>query len=134
MGGNSRDTSTWTGWLCDKESMKTIGRTIDPIGYLERYPKSKARSLNMLFTGFYLFHHGEWLELDMHGSRIAKDVIKRSNSNGGFWVMVEGIRKEGKIRVNSISEQKKPGSDSEYVVDKSEQNKNIRQDFKKMGI
>jgi hypothetical protein len=135
MGGNSRDTSTWTGWLCDKESMKTIGRTIDVVGYLERYPKSKARSLNMLFTGFFLYHHGEWLELDMHGSGLAKGVIKRSSSDGGFWVTVEGVRKEGKIRVDAIIEQKKPGSGSgEYVVDKSEQNKNIRQDFKKMGI
>jgi hypothetical protein len=47
---------------------------------------------------------------------------------------VEGVRKEGKIRVDSISEKKRPGSGGEYVVDKDEQNKNIRQDFKKMGI
>jgi hypothetical protein len=133
-GGNSRDAGSWTGWLCDKDTMKTIGQTIDREGYLERYPKSKAISLNTLFTGFLLYHHGEWFELDRHGSGLAKNLIKHSSSNSGFWVTVEGVRKEGKIQVHSINEKKRPGSGGEYVVDKDEQNKNIRQDFKKMGI
>lgn len=133
-GTNSRDTGTWTGWLCDKESMKTIGQTIDPEGYLDRYPKSKAVSLNTLFTGFVLYNHGQWFELDRHGSGLARNLIKHSSSNMGFLVTVEGVRKGDRIKVKSISERKRPGNRDEYVLDKSEQNKNIRQDFKKMGI
>jgi hypothetical protein len=132
--GNSRDQGNWTGWLCDQDSMKTIGKQIDPAGYLETYPKAKATNLNTLFSGFVLFHHGRWYILDRRGSSMAKALIKRSASKGGFWVTVEGIRKENKIKVTNIMEKTAPGRGGEYAVDKGEQNKSIRQDFGKMGI
>ncbi len=133
-GGNSRDEGSWTGWLCDQDTAKTIGKQIDPQGYLERYPRGKATNLNTLFKGFVLYHHGDWFTLDRHGSGMAKNVIKNSSTTNGFWVTIEGVRKEKKIKVTSISEKTHPDRASEYVVDKGAQNKAIRQDFKKMGI
>ncbi|HEY9757075.1 MAG TPA: hypothetical protein V6C97_18055 [Oculatellaceae cyanobacterium] len=133
-GGNSRDQGNWTGWLCDQDSMKSIGKQMDPVGYLEVYPKNKAGNLNTLFTGFALFHHGKWYILDRRGSNIAKDLIKRSSTNQGFWVTVEGVRKDNKIKVSNIVEKLAPGRVGSDIVDKGEQNKSIRQDFKRMGI
>lgn len=134
FGSSGRDAGVWTGWLCDQESMKTIGKQIDPEGYLERYPKGKASNLNTLFTGFALYHHGEWFILDRHGSGIAKRLIQKSSSTNGFMATIEGVRDNMKIKVHSMSEKTPPGRNSEYVTDKGEQNKQIRQDFKKMGI
>lgn len=131
FGFSEKNHGTWTGWLCDQESMKTISKQRDPLGYLEQYPRSKASNLNTLFKGLALYHHGQWFILDKHGSELAKRVIARSDSNSGFFVTVQGVRKGDKIKVTGIFDKTQIAVP---VIGKLQQNQSIRNDFKLMGI
>lgn len=132
MFGSGRNDGSWTGWVCDQDSMKTISKQIDPMGYLERYPKSKASNLNTLFTGFALFHHGEWFILDKRGSELVKKAIARSSASNGFFVTVQGVRKGNKIKVSAVLD--KTAVNAPLPASKFDQNRTIRADFRLMGI
>ncbi len=123
---------TWTGWVCDQDSMKTISKQIDPVGYLERYPKGKATNLNTMFKGFAIYHHGQWFLLDKRGSEMVKQLIGRSKSNNGFMVTVHGIRKDDRIKVSQVMD--KSAESNLFVMTKESQNRQIRGEFRRMGI
>jgi hypothetical protein len=123
---------TWTGWLCDQDSMKTISKQIDPVGYLERYPKSKASNLNTIFKGFAIYHHGQWFILDKRGSDKVKQLIARSQSTSGFMVTVQGVRNGDKIKVTQVFD--KRSIPNQYVMTKETHNRQIRGEFSRMGI
>ena len=123
---------TWTGWLCDQDSMKSISTQIDPVGYLERYPKGKASNLNTMFKGFAIYHHGQWFMLDKRGSEMVKQLIARSKSTSGFMVTVQGVRKDNKIKVTHVFD--KSSIPNQYVMTKETQNRQIRGEFGRMGI
>jgi hypothetical protein len=129
---NDRSQGNWTGWLCDQDAMQTISRQMDPVGYLEQYPKNKASNLNTLFKGFAIYHHGEWFILDKKGSELAKKAIRRSASTSGFMVTVQGVRKGDKIKVTAVFD-KTPAA-VQPILDRFQQNRGIRNDFRMMGI
>lgn len=130
FGGNSNEGS-WTGLLCDQDSMKSISKQIDPVGYLENYPKNKASNLNTMFQGFVLYHHKQWFVLDKKGSELAKQLIARSKSSNGFKVTVYGTRKGNKIAVTAMADCYQA---PDYAVTKGMQNRQIRGEFSRMGI
>jgi len=123
---------SWTGWLCDQDSMQSIAKQIDPVGYLERYPKGKASNLNTMFKGFFIYHHGQWFMLDQKGSKMAKQMIAKSNSQSGFMMTIQGVRKDNKIQVTHIFD--KVGQPTVQFVTKESQNRQIRGEFRRMGI
>jgi hypothetical protein len=129
---NDRSQGSWTGWLCDQDSMQTISRQMDPVGYLEQYPKNKASNLNTLFKGFAIYHHGEWFILDKKGSELAKQAIRRSPSSSGFMVTVQGSRKGDKIKVTAVFD--KTPKAVQPTLDRFQQNRGIRNEFRMMGI
>jgi hypothetical protein len=130
FGGDTSEGS-WTGLLCDQDSMKSISTQIDPEGYLENYPKGKASNLNTMFQGFVLYHHRQWFVLDKKGSELAKQLIARSKSSNGFKVTVQGRRKGNKIIVTGVFDCYQAPA---YAVSKGSQNRQIRGEFSRMGI
>ena len=123
----------WTGWVCDQDSMKTISKQRDPVGYLEQYPRGKASNLNTLFQGFVIFHHGEWFTLDKRGSEMVKQLIRKSKSSSGFLFTVLGSRKGNKISVREVID--RSGQNIPPIeITKESRNRQIRGEFSKMGI
>lgn len=131
---SSRDEGNWTGWLVDLEAMKTISKQIDPEGYLEVYPRNRASNLNTLFTGFALYHHGNWLLLDRFGSDKCKELIKKSKTSAGYWVCVEGRRDNEKIKVTGVKEVQHPKRISPDGPDDEARRARMREEFKKFNL
>ncbi len=130
---NDRNQGSWTGWLCDQDSMQTISKQMDPVGYLEQYPRNKASNLNTMFKGFAVYHHGEWFILDKRGSELAKKAISRSRSTSGFMMTVQGTRKGNKISVTAVFEKASVAVQAP-AMDRFQQNRGIRNEFRLMGI
>jgi hypothetical protein len=114
--------------------MKTISKQADPEGYLEVYPKNRASTLNTMFTGFALYHHGLWLILDRYGSEKAKALIQKSKTSAGFWACVEGYRNNEKIRVTGIRELTHPTRVVPDGPNDEARRAKMREDFKKFNL
>ena len=131
--GRQNSEGCWTGWIADMHMIKSVMRKCYPENYLSGYPKHRAKMLNTWLARFGIYTNGICFELDRRGSRLVKELIAKSNSEQGYWVRVDGARKDHKIKVSSVCEIAK---DDGYVDPDFARNerRQLRGDFTRLGI
>jgi hypothetical protein len=123
----------WTGWVADMEVIKNVMRKTMPENYMESYPRNRATTLNTWLSRFGLYSNGMFFELDRAGSKMVKEMVKRSQTPRGFLVRIDGSRDGDKLKVKSITELSKTQTSIDFDDVRYSQSR-MRGEFAKMGI
>lgn len=112
---SAQKTESWTGYLVDrscaamiKTECKNQGNKAgkDPSAQLAEHTRSCSLDPSCSESGYTLYSHNQWLDLDPASSALARKVVETSKKSKGLQVKVDGIVKRGEIKASSIVELK----------------------------
>ena len=76
----------------------------DAVKFAASHTKQCALEEACVRSGYGIFADGQWFPFDAKGNELAKALIEKTQKNDHIKMTVEGIKHEGKILVQNLTE------------------------------
>lgn len=103
--------SRWAGYLVDRSCAKNCQEQRLGTDFLKEHKKECALNQTCSKDGYAVFAKGQWFYLDKKGNELARDILSKSPTQEGHFVIVSGSanppaksQMTGEITVSKIRE------------------------------
>ena len=96
-----------TGYVVDVKcaSEHANSGTYDTLKFAANHTKQCALEEACVRSGYSIFADGQWFPFDARGNELAKALIEKTQKKDHIMMTVEGIKHEGKILVQKLTEE-----------------------------
>jgi hypothetical protein len=102
----AREKVKLTGYVVDVKCAAGYakGRPEDAVKLAAKHTKQCALEGECVRSGYGIFADGQWFPFDAKGNEVAKALIEKTQKQDHIKMTVEGIKHDGKILVQSLTE------------------------------
>ena len=80
------------------------GKPEDAVKFAAKHTKECALKEECVRSGYGIFADGQWFPFDAKGNELAKALLEKTQKNDHIKMTVEGMKHEGKILVQNLTE------------------------------